>query len=313
MEALVGYTNTVKFVVPNDLTSATFTVFNGETQVGGTLNAAVDDGLATATLPYATSQTEATIRVVLRFNYQSVLHEPEKTVDVVTPYLEVHEIKDIIAGVTEDKARKVESAVRHIINAHCGQSFGYRKDHVVVVEAHGEGALRLPQRLVELKGLSTLTAVLNPLSAIVVSDGWYLKKGWSEEVSVIESDSTYWGGSDVENDVLAGEPGYEKTGHGHIIYAPTSGPKPTPWKDDYPFTITGDWGYKQVPLPVKEAASLLVSDYSCNEVAYRDKYLESITAADWRLQFNSRSWEYTGNVRADQLLSEFVLLDWAII
>ncbi len=84
-------------------------------------------------------------------------------------------------------------------------------------------------------------------------------------------------------------------------------------KNDYPFEITGDWGYKSVPAPVKEAARLLVNDYACSEQLYRDRYLESIKAADWRLQFSSRAWEYTGNVRADQLLSEYVILDWAVI
>ena len=65
---------------------------------------------------------------------------------------------------------------------------------------------------------------------------------------------------------------------------------------------------------VKEAAKLLVNDYACAEQTYRDRYLTSMTAADWRIQFHSGAFLKTGNVRADQLLRDFVLKGgWAVI
>lgn len=80
------------------------------------------------------------------------------------------------------------------------------------------------------------------------------------------------------------------------------------------FDINGVWGYEEVPQRVKEAAKLLVNDYACGDAAYRDRYLTSMTAADWRIQFHSGAFAKTGNVRADQLLSDFVLQrGWAVI
>lgn len=225
-------------------------------------------------------------------------------IDVVTPYLTLSEVKAAIdSTITDDQAIAAESIVRHIINAHTGQSFGYSVDKTITVEGHGDRSLRLPERLLKITGFNTISANLDPRTTLIVSDGWYLKKGWSDVLSAITNDALYWNTYSWD----------EEVNHGHIIVAPGAGGTPTPWRDDYPFTITGDWGYETVPAAVREAAKLLVSDYFCQDVKYRDAYLESIKAADWRLQFSSRSWEYTGNVRADQLLAEFVLLDWLLI
>lgn len=269
-------------------------------------------------LTMADTQNEGEINIEWVFEINEVEVTKTDTFEVVTPYLTIAETKELLGITSDEDAIKAERAARLVINSHCGQSFGYAVDKTIVVEAHGEGALRLPARLIKLTGLSTLTAELDPLAAIIVSDGWYLKKGWSEEVTPIENDSAYWGNTDAGGFALVDSEGHvvfseEKPGHGAVVYAPGTGRRATPWRNDYPFRITGDWGYKTVPGPVKEAARLLVADYACMEVAYRDKYLESITAADWRLQFNSQSWAWTGNVRADHLLSEFVLLDWALI
>lgn len=277
-------------------------------------------------LPYLGADTND-VEVVWNFTIDSV---PDETLEetfsyeVVTPYLTVREVKAIFPEASDEEARDVEAAVRHIINAHTGQSFGFDRSKTITVEGHAGGALRLPERLVELEGISTLTSVLNPAAAIIVSDGWYLKKGWADALSAIESTSQYWGDytntlfdnniySDPDGDGRPPIVGPLGVRPGGVINAPGSSGGSTPWKNDYPFQITGNWGYKTIPAPVKEAAKLLVNDYACSEQLYRDRYLESIKAADWRMQFSSQAWDHTGNVRADQLLSEYVILDWAVI
>jgi hypothetical protein len=314
MELYTKMVSTVTLQLPtNDTTvgGATYS-FNGSAPAA--LSAGTPaDGKVSVTLPYL--QSEGTLVVTWSITVPGPgngAFTEQQYFDVVTPYLTISEIKDIYTGATDEQAKTVEQAVRHIINAHCGQSFGYATK-TLTVEGHGESALRLPERLIELTELSTLTATLNINRSIITSDGWYLKKGWTDAVTPIASTNEYFSGTDVYNDAAPGEPGYEKPSHGYIIVPPGTHDVSTPWRDDYPFSITGRWGYENVPQPVKEAAKLLVNDYACSEIAFRDRYLESIKAADWRLQFSSRAWEYTGNVRADQLLAEYVLLDWAVI
>lgn len=276
-----------------------------------------EDGSYCVTIPFRFVEYETDYELEWKIDYvedglaDMVIRK--QPFSVVVPYLSLREVKKILGpDATDEEAQTVETVTRRIINAYTGQSFGYGLK-TLKVEGHGESALRLPERLVELEGISTLTATLNAYRAIVVSDGWYLKKGWSDSVTAIESTDEYFLGENITNDVEIGEPGYEKPGHGYIITAPGVTGRATSWRDDYPFSITGWWGYKSVPGPVQEAAKLLINDYACGEVAYRDRYLESIKAADWRLQFAERSWDATGNVRADHLLAEFVLADWAVI
>lgn len=309
MELLKGTAPTVTFYHPTsdtDSVSAVYTV-DGGIGVSGTVTTETDK--TTLRLPYL--QAQGSVDVEWTFSIGDDTYTETETYDVVSPYVPISEVKRIIGTTDDETAIQMEAAVRHVINAHTGQSFGYTHK-TLTVEGHGEGALRLPERLVVLEGVSTLTANLNPDTAIIVSDGWFIKKGWSEEVTPRESTNLYFGGGDTDPDILPGEPGYEKVGHGYVISAP-SGAHPSVWRDDYPFDIVGWWGYKTVPEPVKAAARLLIKDYSQLESSYRDQYLDAIKAADWRLDFNARTWEATGNVKADQLLSEFVLLNWAVV
>lgn len=296
-EVLTGQTYDVRFAVPNGLSTATFTVLKNETQIVPSGNAAIDGDVATVPLPYSAVDTEGELTVTLTFTWESVTYNKSRYVSVVTPYLDLFEVKEVLETTSDKEAAVAESAARHIVNAHTGQTFGLTTK-TLTVEGHGEDALRLPERLVELTGLYTLTAELDINSAIVVSDGWYLKKRWHDSVSELETDDEYFA------------EGYRPGG---IIYAPSLGGRGTEWRDDYPFKVEGDWGYRSVPEPVREAMKLLVNDYACMESTYRDKYLESIRAADWRLQYNSRAWQHTGNARADQLLSDYVLLNWAVV
>jgi len=239
--------------------------------------------------------------------------------EIITPLVSRREIVKILEGATDEEIIEIEAAVRYIIQAHTGQTFGNRTK-ALVVAGTGESALALPERLMTITGLSTLSATLNPLSTIIIADGWYLKKKYYDAVSEIENTSIYWDGVgvyDYDDFPLEAPHGMGHTpdrfGHGPVITAPGSFSGAV-WKDDYPFTITGAWGYPAVPTPVSEAAKLLINDYACGEQAYRDRYLESIKSADWRLQFKEQAYLQTGNVRADQLLNNYIMKrGWAII
>lgn len=340
MELLRGTAPKVRFYGPTPSTEidpSTYSV-DGVSPVVGTVTPV--DGESAAwemQLPYIGADTNS-IEVVWNFTIPGITDSYDETFsyEAVTPILSKQELRKMIGDdATDDELWEVESVVRHVIQAHTGQKFGYDIGKTLTVEGHGETALRLPERLVEMTGVNTLTSSLSVGAFITVSDGWYLKKSWADATPLpVGNDSQFWGdftdgvfNNNIYSDSDDGiNPGYNGAGQlvdptltpvssrpGGITIAPGSSGHATPWKNDYPFEITGNWGYKTIPANVKEAAKILVNDYACGEIAYRDRYLESIKAADWRLQFSSRAWEYTGNVRADQLLAEYVLLDWAVI
>lgn len=308
MEIYKGTIPTAEFAIPDGGTVTARFTKDGENWFSPIPEVA--DGVASISLGYMQYETNVLVEWSFTLPQLGSFTE-EQRYTVVTPYLTLRELQDVVPHATDSERMAVESVTRHIINAHTGQSFG-RRDDSLIVEGHGETALALPERLARLTGVSTLKSNLDPLAMHIISDGWYLKKTWANEIAAIVNNSKYWDGY-TPNNALPGQPGYLKLSHGNIIVAPGSGGRATIWRDDYPFTITGTWGYDVVPYPVKEAARLLASDYACADQAYKDKYLRSIRAADWRLEFNARAWLSTGNYRVDMLLSEYIRTDWAVI
>ncbi len=83
--------------------------------------------------------------------------------------------------------------------------------------------------------------------------------------------------------------------------------------EDIEYSVSGVWGWESVPVDVQKAAEVLFSDYVCNEATYRNRYVQDVSAQDWKIRFSGRTWDGTGNVIADQLLDKFRLSGMAII
>lgn len=336
MELLRGTAPKVKFYGPTpntEISTATYSV-NGVVPIEGSFEPVEGEGAWELQLPYIGSDTN-NVEVRWVFTIPDVDGEFDEVFpyEAVTPLLSKQELLRVFGemAASDEEMWEVEAAVRHVINAHTGQKFGLDKDKALTVEGNGETSLRLPERLIKVSGVNTLTSMLSVSAFHIVSDGWYIKKSWADATPLANPTGTqFWGDingnagpfdNTIYHDPDDGfNPPDSTTGlvpvssrPGGITVAPNHSGNATGWKRNYPFIIRGDWGYETVPAAVKEAARLLVNDYACSEALYRDRYLESIKAADWRLQFSSRAWDSTGNARVDHLLSEFVLTDMAVI
>lgn len=250
----------------------------------------------TFTLPLRLAQEDRTLKVtsVITFEEDGGLHTIEKrmTIDVVTPILSKREIKAVWDTATPQEVVTIEKAVRNIIQAHTGQQFGLYTG-TLGVKGQGSRSLMLPRRLVSLDAVNGADAKYN----YEVDSSGYIVTHYPWGVPPVKAD--YYG---LHQHV------------GGVIHNPNN-VRLGVFEDGRQFNLTGKWGWPQVPEQVKEAAKLLVNDYACADSQYRDRYLVSMTAADWRIQFNAGAYVRTGNVRADQLLAEYVVLHsgWGVI
>ena len=295
MEIYRQVSNTVKFQLPEGVTDVEVTAALNDgtpialTPVAGTETAAVRE----FALPYIND--EGVVKVFYKFNAETFngteLVTVTDTYDVVTPILSDGEIKDVHPNATQEEIVRIEKATRHIINAHTGQRFG-RFVGVRKVSGNDSNALFLPERLLSI---STVNGQDASKHFSIDADGYVLRH-------------YPWGVPPVKADYFG-----LHIHTGGVIHNP-NGVKLGDWYRSKTYDINGVWGWDEVPSQVREAAKLLVNDYACADNAYRDRYLTSMTAADWRIQFNSGAFAKTGNVRADQLLSDFVLKrGWAVI
>ena len=275
------------------------TVYDGGTLVHTASAVLYDDGRYSINLPFKLVQTDRQLQVHWLFKYTEDGSVEEysqyQEVNIVTPILPLSEVKQIIEDTDDERAMVVEKAVRYIIQAHTGQFFGKfigkRR-----VSGSGENNLRLPSRLISLTSIND-GLYLNQLLSIR-GNGWYLV-GKQRGVPTIRGDAYGWHENPYTTDVP--------------IYAPGRGSR-TLFLEHCEYAIDGTWGWNSVPAAVQEAAKLLINDYACGDSNYRDRFLTSMTAADWRIQFHEGAFSNTGNVRANQLLSEFVLRrGWVVI
>lgn len=247
------------------------------------------------TIPLYLVQEDKTLQVHWDITFvedgETYITKKSMPVNVVTPILSKREIKEVWDSATDAEVTAIEKAVRHIIQAHTGQDFGMWTGSLNV-KADGSGALLLPRRLLSLSSVNGHV----PDNRYSLSPSGYVLRYYPWGVPPVKAD---YDGLHMHTGGVIHNPNNVRLGE---------------WTKDRNYKITGQWGWDQIPEAVREAAKLLVNDYACSDAQYRDRYLQSMTAADWRIQFNAGAYVRTGNVRADQLLEEYVIIrGWGVI
>lgn len=293
--------NTIYFEAPSetDVVSASLSLSADATPYPVTVSGnGAGTRIRSAQVPYISDEGTLTVEwswaggVLSPTGYESTAVNTQiDTYEVVSPILTDTEIRVIHPQATDSEVIRIEKAVRHIINSHTGQRFG-RFVGEFSVKGNGGSLLQLPGRLLSLTSVDGISPVDR---FIVENDGWALRY-------------YPWGVPPVKADA------YGLHMHvGGVIHNPNNIKLGT-FDAARSYKVAGAWGWDEVPSAVAEAAKLLVNDYACSDAQYRDRYLTSMTAADWRIQFNSGAFNQTGNVRADQLLSDYVLRrGWAVL
>lgn len=286
MELSVRTVPTVTFYLPTDDTTvsgATYS-FNNSDPVSLSVSAPTDNAV-TARLPY--QELEGVATVVWSFTVPgSGAHTDTVDYDVVTPLLTIQEVKEIVPEFSDWQATRTEASVRYLIQSVTGSTFG---KYEAIYNVHGDAdhSLELPYHLLTLNGVNGVDSGLDLIFEIT-GGGWSL--GYYP-----------FGVPPVKADFDG-------------LHYTTGGVITNPWSVDLAnfnknmiYQIDGLWGYARVPEEIKEAARILVNDLSCADSEYRDRFLTSMTAADWRIQFNDRAFDGTGNARADKLIEPFIM------
>lgn len=288
MEIYRNSTAAVRITVPVTPSTGTMDVraFDGDTELYVFQTVTAVTGGFEVTLPFSLVDRDRDFVIKWAFDYVeggvTKTYKTEVPVSVVTPYANIAEIREILgtqsAQFTDSQIRRAERAIRGVINSFTGQSFGRFEGTRKVIGA-GDGQLRLPQRLVSISSITgaNLVYTLGDYYA-VRGDGWYLgfatpspDGDWVFTHVIRDPDSLYDGG----------------------------------FRDNVVYNITGVWGYEDLPSDVKEAALLLIEKHLCPDTEYRDRYIDSVRAADWRYEFNPQAFNGTGSVVADQLLEPY--------
>lgn len=238
-------------------------------------------------LPYSLTSTPRPLLVTWEFSLDGDEIESVIEVDVVTPYSTpyiLREAYDILTPRTDDELIRTERIVRYLINRYCNQTFEYLPQRTINVLGTGSDTLMLPRRLIELHDVTAGSTVLFS----------------SEQENNYTTHNSPWSLSRAPtdlNDTKRGFPG----GLGTLF------------KSGITYDIVGDFGWRRVPAAVTEAALLLARDYFSPDKKYKEQYVHTIRAADWRMEFGKTGGQTTGNADADSMLDYYVNPRWAVV
>lgn len=230
---------------------------------------------------------EQTLRVEWTYIVSTDTYLREDYISVVTPYTNYIDLRDIAPANTSDlELENAELFARYVINNYTGQTFGKRIDNI---KMHGNdrSVLVLPHRIVRMDSLSVENEVV-----------WTRDPELNEFGRNLEITDTNYGILATKFDevpVWSTEPGS------------------TVWSKNRWYTINGLYGWEAVPDEVEYCARLLADDYFCKETAWKKRFVEQINASDWRVVFNQKQFQGTGNFFADQILSKFKSIGMVLV
>lgn len=245
-------------------------------------------------IPYSVVATDGEFQVVWTFTVGPDIYTRTETHNVVTPFF----TKDSLVAHDPDFSTlsdvqivNLERKIRKVIETYCGQSFGY-SEGTIDIYGNGSGVLSSPQRIISVDsllpyGFSTDSGM--SINTRFINDGRSL------------IGTAFYGSEDEEVQVTDFVIGAH-------ISAPIRG-----FRSGQRYTLTGKFGYTNVPQEVLDAALALAEWYGCNESTWRERYVQSMRAADWRVDFNTATYSGTGSVTADQLLAPFIVSSMVVL
>lgn len=166
---------------------------------------------------------------------------------------------------------EIERTARGIIEAHCRQTFNYWYGSDIAIG--NDGLIMLPQYLEKLEYVEKKLLEVNAYQISFVDDGFGITAD----------------GMAIQNIECLEQQKYMSA---------------TPRQSDY--IVRGQWGYETLPMPIKQAAILIIQNKLCPSGTWHENYVDNLRSDNMRIQFNPASYDdSTGIYDADKLLAGY--------
>lgn len=277
--------------VPGGSTSVTIDVPEANLEYEFTITDMADDSVIEGA---ATSSSSSKISVTLPSGYDSqymvLVDDEEYFYDVVRPYVNPN-TKGTTASEISEYAKNEELA-RAIIDSVVIEGFYYQKK---VVQTTGLGSDYIPlwinaRKLLKLYENNVL--VFDSQDPEVYERSYGLS---DDKTSVIQEYS------DIINR-YEGAPNYLPAAESDLLdlkYIYRGFPR------SFDYTLVLEHGYKKIPSDIVKATELLIEDISCGKLDYYKRYVSDYNTDQFKVKFDTRVFEGTGNILVDKILSKY--------
>jgi hypothetical protein len=277
--------------VPSYQTTATVSVSNASTSYSYTVTDMADQSVTTGV---ATSDTASNVSIDLPSNYDNnymiTVDDTDHYVNIVRPYVDPTTKGDTASEIAE--YAKHELVARSIIDSVIIEGFYYKKQ---IIETTGLGADYIPLWINAKKVLKLYeNNVLMYDSADpesyntayeITADNTAIVESYDDRINRLEASQLVLpaGGSDIL-DIKYVYRGFPRTFDYRILLAV---------------------GYPNIPTDIVRATELLIEDIACGKLDYAQRYMKTYQTDQFKIGFDNRAFEGTGNMVVDKILSNY--------
>lgn len=238
------------------------------------------------------SQSKVTIALPSKYDgsYSVTVDDEEHYFDVVRPYVDPTTLADSASEIA--KMAKHELLARAIIDSVITEGFYYKKK---IIETTGIGADYIPlwtdaKKVVKLYENNVLLYDADneedyPTKYVVTDDKTAIIEYYADRINRLESAQLLI--PEASSDIIDTK----------YVY------RGFPRTFDYRIVVMS--GYPKLPADLQRAAELLIEDIACGKLEYYQRYITSYNTEQFKIQFQSRVFEGTGNILVDKILSKY--------
>lgn len=283
----------------------TYIIYDADTGAnissGTTVADTEDVGHYTINLTNLHTSVDRTLKVRWTYVLDGRTVNEEEYVIVSTPYADISEIIAELGLGSEpvdynyfphEKLRSAERMARLMINNYTGREFGQRLG-TEIVYGNGSDTLIFTERMSAFTKIeqddqvmydSTQNINLFGFDVVLTETGQGVRIKNSSELDVTEYPAS-----------------------AYIT------PPRLKFANGARFKIYGTMGYPYVPLSVKQACFILISDLLYNDALWRQKYIAEFDTGNMKVKLRDKAFAGTGNLLADDLLDPYKLTGIVVI
>lgn len=277
--------------VPSYTTDAVITVSSASTSYDYTITDMADQSVTTGTTT-SSSASRVTISLPSEYDGSYIVNvdSTDNYVDVVRPYVDPTTKGETATEIAD--YTKYESIARSIIDSVIIEGFYYKKQ---MIETTGLGADYIPLWVNAKKVLKLyennvlLFDAADPesynTSYTITQDNTAIVEVYDGNINRLESARLIMptSGSDII-DIKYVYRGFPRT---------------------FDYSVLLAVGYPNVPTDIVRAAELLTDDIACGKLDYVERYMKSYSTDQFKIGFDNRVFEGTGNFVVDKILSNY--------
>ena len=265
-----------------------------------------DPGTYYIIIPQELCDRERTLNIVWTYSINYIPITKTHKIFVTTPYTDISQALDVINYSVDPsdpdyksffELAEAERWARKVIDNYTAQTFKLYDD-LHIIYGDNSDSLRLPYKINSLHELyANDVLLLDNINGI---------NNLSYDIQISESGF----GVRVNRANLLDNTVYTANG---MVPPSINDSFGGAFQKNVAYKVQGKYGYSSVPDDIEIACIELMKDYFSKDKLWRNKYIKNMQTFDWKFEYNSTTYNGTGNLYVDQMLLPYVLTQMVVI